>query len=156
LAVGQSHYGFLFLFGRSAQKRSHERCMELIFIACFVLVVICFLLIYNKIRNLKLLNTVTRSDRGTKSERDLVLRLLKMGIPSDMIFHDLYLQKHKGTFSQIDIVILTNVGIVVFEIKDYSGWIFGNGNYAQWTQVLAYGRSKYSFYNPIMQNKKHI
>ena len=26
----------------------------------------------------------------------------------------------------------------------------------KWTQVLAYGREKYQFYNPILQNKSHI
>ena len=26
----------------------------------------------------------------------------------------------------------------------------------QWTQVLGYGKHKYGFYNPIMQNNKHI
>lgn len=45
---------------------------------------------------------------------------------------------------------------MVFEIKDYKGWIYGNENQYQWTQVLAYGKSKNRFYNPIMQNAKHI
>ena len=43
-----------------------------------------------------------------------------------------------------------------FEVKDYNGWIFGSGYNSQWTQVLAYGNSRYRFYNPIMQNSKHI
>lgn len=46
--------------------------------------------------------------------------------------------------------------IIVFEVKDYSGWIFGSGNQSKWTQVLAYGKQKYRFYNPIMQNNRHI
>ena len=50
----------------------------------------------------------------------------------------------------------TKVGILVFEVKDYSGWIFGNGGHEQWTQVMAYGRDKYRFYNPIRQNSSHI
>ncbi|MFO7864657.1 MAG: nuclease-related domain-containing protein, partial [Salinivirgaceae bacterium] len=93
---------------------------------------------------------------GTWSERDLVLKLLKYGIPAQMIFHDLYLKKNNGDFSQIDLVAITHVGIIVFEVKDYSGWIYGNGNQSHWTQVLAYGNEKYRFYNPIMQNNNHI
>lgn len=81
---------------------------------------------------------------------------MKLGITPQTIFHDLYLKKNNGEFSQIDLVLITEVGIIVFEVKDYSGWIFGSGNQSQWTQVLAYGRQKYRFYNPIMQNRKHI
>jgi hypothetical protein len=121
-----------------------------------VFLVICFFIIFGKIRDKKLLETVTKSYRGTKTERNLVLKLLKYGIPSQTIFHDLYVKKINGKFSQIDLVVATKIGIIVFEVKDYSGWIFGNGNQRQWTQVLAYGKRKYRFYNPIMQNNNHI
>ena len=104
----------------------------------------------------ELLETVTKFDRGTSAERDLVLKLLRYGVPSQTIFHDLYLRRRNGTFSQIDLVVATTAGIVVFEVKDFSGWIFGTGYQSQWTQVLAYGKQKYRFYNPIMQNNKHI
>jgi len=107
-------------------------------------------------QNQNLLETVTKSDRGTYSERNLVLKLLKSGIPAQTIFHDLYLRKPNGSYSQIDLVIVTTAGIIVFEVKDYSGWIFGKGFQEQWTQVLAYGSQKYRFYNPIKQNSKHI
>lgn len=86
----------------------------------------------------------------------MVLKLLKYGVPSENIFHGLYLEKQNGEFSQIDLVVLTSVGVIVFEVKDFSGWIYGNGNYSQWTKVLAYGKNKYRFYNPIMQNNRHI
>jgi hypothetical protein len=86
----------------------------------------------------------------------LVLNLLKNGIPAQTIFHDLYVRKHNGMYSQIDLVVVTSVGVIVFEVKKLRGWIFGNGNHSQWTQVLAYGKEKFRFYNPIMQNNKHI
>jgi hypothetical protein len=111
---------------------------------------------YRNIINNKLLNTVTDKNRGTESERDLVLSLLKSGVPSQYIFHDLYLEKRESEFSQTDLVLFTKVGILVFEIKDYSGWIFGSGHQTKWTKVLAYGRQKYYFYNPIKQNNAHI
>lgn len=109
-----------------------------------------------KIRDRQLLKTVTSLNRGTKSERDLVLKLLKHGIPKQTIFHDLCVEKNNGEFSQIDVVVATTEGIIVFEVKDYSGWIYGNGNFSHWTKVLAFGKQKYRFYNPIKQNKSHI
>ena len=121
-----------------------------------VVIILVVLIVFRKIRDKKLLKTVTKPTRGTQSERDLVLSLLKYGIPAGMIFHDLYLEKYNRGFSQTDLVVITDVGIIVFEVKDYSGWIFGSGNQSQWTKVLAYGKQKYRFYNPIMQNNKHI
>jgi Nuclease-related domain len=125
-----------------------------IFIGIVSLVV--FILIFREIRDKKLLGTVTKRNRGTRTERNLVLTFLKYGIPAQTIFHDLYVKKHNGNFSQIDLVVATKVGIIVLEVKDYSGWIFGAGHNSQWTQVLAYGKRKYRLYNPIMQNSKHI
>lgn len=107
-------------------------------------------------RNRELLETVTQLPRGTRTERDLVLKLLKAGISPKAMFHDLYLKMPNGNYCQIDLVVATKVGLIVFEIKRYSGWIFGNGNHRQWTQILAYGKEKYRFYNPVMQNNKHI
>lgn len=107
-------------------------------------------------RRRELLESVTKHNRGTSSERDLVLKLLDYGIPSQIIFHDLYLKKRSGSYAQIDLVVPTTAGIVVFEVKDYSGWIYGNGNNSQWTQVLSYGSQKYRFYNPIKQNYSKI
>ncbi len=130
-----------------------------IILCLFFIVFFVFVKIRQKViakRNKKLLESVTNSNRGTPTERDLVLKLLKSGIPPQTIFHDLYLKKYNDNFSQIDLVIATKVGIIVFEVKNYSGWIFGNGHHQQWTQVLAYGREKYRFYNPILQNRKHI
>lgn len=53
-------------------------------------------------------------------------------------------------------VVPTKAGIIVFEVKEYSGWIFGKGYQEYWTQVLAYGRKKYRLYNPVKQNRGHI
>ena len=95
--------------------------------------------VYRKLRDRILLRTVTESNRGTRSERDLVLKLLKYGVPAQTIFHDLYVKKPNGNYSQIDLVVVTKVGVIVFEVKDYKGWIFGDVNQTQWTQILAYG-----------------
>lgn len=107
-------------------------------------------------QNKELIQSVTSLSRGTASEQHLVLTLLKSGIHPQAIFHDLYIARNDGKFSQIDLVVATRVGIIVFEVKDFGGWIYGKGNQTKWTQVLAYGSEKYRFYNPIMQNNTHI
>jgi hypothetical protein len=121
-----------------------------------ILVLIIGFFTFRKFNFLRLLKSVTQTHRGTYSERALVVHLLKMGIPADMVFHDLYLKKENGKYSQSDVIAITSVGIIIFEVKDYSGWLFGRGHQQQWTQVLNYGKEKHRFYNPILQNNTHI
>lgn len=128
----------------------------IIFIITIALIVAIFIVVNDSNKNIALLRTVTNTSRGTLSERKLILNLLKHGIPAITIYHDLYVDRKCGTYSQIDAVIATKVGIIVFEVKDFSGWIFGKGYQNNWTQVLAYGKDKHKFYNPILQNKGHI
>ncbi|MFM9944664.1 MAG: NERD domain-containing protein, partial [Bacteroidia bacterium] len=116
--------------------------MDSFILVLAILIIIIVLYVYlNNIDN-KLLQSITDKNRGTKSERDLILKLLKIGVIKQYIFHDLYLEKRKSQFSQTDLVAVTSVGIFVFEVKDYSGWIYGTGNQSQWTKVLTYGRQK--------------
>ncbi len=134
---------------------------DVIILLSFVFIIAILLSIRhrnNKIlqRNIELLKTVTTTERGTWSERDLIIDLLKMNIPSQAIFHDLYVRQPGGNYSQIDVVVLTKAGIIVFEVKDYSGWLFGKGYQSHWCQVLAYGEEKHRFYNPVKQNETHI
>ena len=127
-----------------------------------ILIVIGFFIISNIIksnqrkRDRELISSVTSLNRGTNSELSLILRLLKSGIPTVTIFHDLIIKKKNNEFSQIDLVLVTSEGIIVIEVKDYSGWIYGSGNNTNWTKVLSYGKKKYKFYNPIKQNQNHI
>jgi hypothetical protein len=128
----------------------------MLFLIFIILIILVVYSIYQHVQDNKLLRTVTNNGRGTWSERNLVLRLLKSGIPSESIYHDLYVKKNDGTYSQIDLVVVTEVGIVVIEVKKCSGWIYGVGDRKNWVQVLAYGKEKYSLYNPIFQNDGHI
>ena len=107
-------------------------------------------------RERELISSVTSLSRGTNSELFLILQFLKSGIPPVTIFHDLIIKKKNNEFSQIDLVLVTSEGIIVIEVKDYSGWIYGSGNNTNWTKVLSYGKKKYKFYNPIKQNQNHI
>ncbi len=127
---------------------------------CYIVTILILSLIVisyiNHRKNIKLLCTVSSLNRGTRAERRLIIRMLKMGVHPKTIFHDLYLQKKNGDFSQIDIVVAIPQGLLSIEIKDYSGWLFGNEKQLYWTQILNYGKEKYRFYNPIMQNAGHI
>ena len=72
---------------------------------------------------------------------------------------NLYIPKNNGETTELDVVLLHESGIYVFESKNYSGWIFGTESQQYWTQTLPVGRGgsqKNQFYNPILQNKGHL
>ncbi len=60
-----------------------------------IILIVCIItggvviIIYKFWQDLKLLKTVTRPTRGTRSERKMVISLLKNGFPPQNIFHDL-------------------------------------------------------------------
>lgn len=61
----------------------------------------------------------------------------------------------RGKTTEIDLIMIHEKGIFVFESKNYSGWIFGSVDQLNWTQSLQNG-DKNRFYNPIRQNRTHI
>lgn len=61
----------------------------------------------------------------------------------------------QGKTTEIDVLMIHEKGIFVFESKNYSGWIFGSVDQLNWTQSLQNGE-KNRFYNPIRQNRTHI
>ena len=104
----------------------------------FVVIIICIIAwtayyIYASWKGRRLIEQVTPVTRGERSERRVILELLKEGINPRAIFHDLYIRKPNGEFTQIDLAVATRVGVIVFEVKDYSGWIFGNEHQKYWT-----------------------
>jgi len=50
-------------------------------------------------------------------------------------------------YAQFDYLVLTQLGILVIEIKDYSGHIFGAEKIDEWTQII--DRKSYKFSNPF-------
>lgn len=70
------------------------------------------------------------------------------------IINDVMIPAGEGKTSQIDHIIVSIYGIFVIETKNYRGWIFGNENGKNWTQVIY--KSKNQFYNPILQNRGHV
>ena len=80
-------------------------------------------------------------------------QLEKLGFSS--IITNVYVPSNNGGMTEIDIIAIHNTGIYVFEIKNYSGWIFGNEFQKNWTQSLN-KKVKNQFLNPIHQNYGHI
>lgn len=68
---------------------------------------------------------------------------------------NLYIPKEDETTTEIDLLMISETGIYVFESKNYSGWIFGDEKHKTWTQSLQ-NKQKHKFFNPIWQNKGHI
>ena len=62
---------------------------------------------------------------------------------------------YKGRKTELDVIMIHEKGIFVFESKNYSGWIFGSADQQKWTQCFP-NKEKHQFYNPIMQNHTHI
>ena len=69
--------------------------------------------------------------------------------------NNLILIYDNGKSHQIDHIEISHNGIFCLETKNYSGWIFGSENPAEWTQCLYTGEKNY-FINPLKQNKSHI
>lgn len=92
-----------------------------------------------------------------KQGENLVANILGDTIPGEQyVINDLLFAVGNGQSCQIDHIYINKYGIWVIETKNYSGKIYGNANANKWTQVLAYGKEKNKFYNPIKQNQTHI
>ncbi|MCD7838781.1 MAG: NERD domain-containing protein [Clostridiales bacterium] len=95
---------------------------------------------------------------GIKGEYLIWSRLRKLPGYKKFLFN-CYLPKSNGETTEIDVILLHESGIYVFESKNYSGWIFGTETQQYWTQTLPQGRKrsqKEHFFNPIIQNKVHL
>lgn len=57
--------------------------------------------------------------------------------------------------SELDMLMLHERGVFVFESKNYSGRIFGSEDQRMWMQSLN-RTTKNRFFNPIMQNAEHV
>lgn len=100
----------------------------------------------------------TMYDKGNRGEYLTYSYLEKISGMRRYIFN-CYIPKSDGTTTEIDVIMIHEKGIFVFESKNYSGWIFGNEQDKTWTVSLRsrHGTAKkYHFYNPVRQNKNHV
>jgi len=68
-------------------------------------------------------------------------------------FRRIIIPAPRGT-TEIDHLIVSKFGIFVVELKNRSGWIFGNAADAHWTAV--HFKKKFRFQNPLRQNYGHM
>jgi len=60
-----------------------------------------------------------------------------------------------GRSTEIDLLLIHETGLYVFEIKHYKGTIYGKSSDPKWTQYFRTAPNSH-FYNPILQNQYHI
>ena len=76
-------------------------------------------------------------------------------VSKGMIFKDIYVDGSHGV-QQIDIIAVTEKGVLVVEKKTYIGLIVGKAFDKQWTVVVGWGKKKFSMKNPHHQYSGHI
>lgn len=101
-------------------------------------------------------NKLYRKEQFENSGERLVRKKLKSFCLKEgaHLLNNVTLKLDDGTTTQIDHIVICTQGVLVVETKDYSGWIYGKGHEAKWTQV--HHKLKTRFQNPIRQNYRHI
>lgn len=112
---------------------------------------------YHKSTNNSFFGTI--HDIGKNGEYQIFKQLKFLEEKGCKFLFNVYLLKDNDETTEIDVLLIAPKGVIVFESKNYSGWIFGNEKYKNWTQTLPQGKGKSHkehFFNPIMQNNLHI
>jgi len=117
--------------------------------------IIIFIIILKAVSDI-LIRLIRPEIRGAMGESAVLNKLLySLDKSRYKILNDILLPSTGNTkTTQIDHIVVSNYGIFCIETKAYQGWIFGNTNQEQWTQVIY--RYKKKFYNPLRQNFAHI
>ncbi len=93
--------------------------------------------------------------KGYYGEYLLFCELYKSLTGNGKILMNLNVPIDKTKTTEIDLVLIHETGIYVFEIKHYKGTIYGKDTDASWTQYFRTVKNN-TFKNPIEQNKYHI
>lgn len=93
-------------------------------------------------------------DKGKFGEYHIFCELEKLK-GNKSILANVYIPKYDGQTTEIDLIMIHETGVYVFESKNYSGTIFGAEEYHTWVQILN-KKVKNKFYSPIKQNNNHI
>lgn len=91
---------------------------------------------------------------GCEGEYYTYLELLRFRCRGAKLLTNLYIVNKDNEITEIDIIMVHKTGIYIFESKNFSGGIYGNYKDKYWTQTLGNYHSR--FYNPILQNEKHL
>ena len=134
-----------------------------LFVICILLIIKCVQIVaYRKSTYYNLTHVgylAMNNDLGKKGEYLIFKELKYLESKGCKFLFYVYLPKSNNETTEIDVLLISPKGIIVFESKNYSGWIFGNEKYKNWTQTLPQGKGrshKEHFFNPIMQNNLHI
>lgn len=71
------------------------------------------------------------------------------------ILMNLQIPTDDGRATEIDLLLIHETGLYVFEIKYYKGTIYGKVSDEKWTQYFRTAPNSH-FYNPVLQNQYHI
>ena len=71
------------------------------------------------------------------------------------ILMNLQIPSEHGRTTEIDLLLIHETGLYVFEAKHYKGTIYGKADDQQWTQYFRTSPNQ-CFNNPIIQNRWHI
>ena len=92
--------------------------------------------------------------KGDRAEKAVANRL-ECRLPAEYkVLNDVYLPLSDGTTAQIDHIVVSQYGVFVIETKNYTGWIFGKADDAEWMQTFYH--KKVPVKNPLRQNCAHI
>ena len=98
---------------------------------------------------------LSREQKKGQRGEDLIEKILYKTVPGEFqVFRNVYVP-HGGATSEIDLVMVHETGIFVFESKNYNGVISGSMDARNWVHIHP-NREKYLFYNPVRQNRNHI
>ncbi len=93
--------------------------------------------------------------KGSSGERIIYKTLMeKFHVPERQMLRNVYIPTTNGETTEIDLLVVSKKGLLVFEVKNYAGNIYGDARYKKWIQYL--GKKKSYFYNPFMQNRTHV
>ena len=71
------------------------------------------------------------------------------------ILMNLQIPTSNGKTTEIDLLLIHESGLYVFEAKHYKGTIYGTDDQTRWTQYFRTTQNSY-FQNPVRQNQYHI
>ena len=92
--------------------------------------------------------------KGNMCELEICKKLNQLPFYKKVI-SNLYVPCTDNKTTEVDILLITNKGVFVIESKAFNGLIYGNTNVKYW-KLIYNNIQRYSFFNPVWQNKLHI
>jgi hypothetical protein len=114
--------------------------------------------IYERLTGIKIGEQLSEWDargKGYYGEYLLFSELYQHIRGSCKILMNLQIPSEHGRTTEIDLLLIHETGLYVFEAKHYKGTIYGQIGEQQWTQYFRTA-SNHSFPNPVLQNQWHI